>query len=86
MMKSMGMIRNVDEVGRIVLPIELRRVFNIEEKDPIEIFTEDDKIILKKYEPTCIFCGGDKNITSLNNKNICHDCIQKLSALDNSEE
>lgn len=81
-MKAMGMIRNVDEVGRIVLPIELRRAFGIDDRDPIEIFTEDDKIILKKYEPTCIFCGGDDDVRLFEGKNICGHCVKKIASLN----
>ncbi len=57
MMKSTGIVRKVDELGRIVLPVECRRVMEIEDKDALEVFVEDNTIILKKYEPACIFCG-----------------------------
>ena len=57
-MKSTGIIRKVDDLGRIVLPIELRRVLDIAERDELEIFMENDRIILQKYEPACIFCGS----------------------------
>lgn len=56
-MKATGIVRKVDELGRIVLPIELRRTLDIEIKDPIEIFVDDEYILLKKYEPACIFCA-----------------------------
>ena len=78
-MKSIGIVRKVDELGRVVLPVELRRTFNIEEKDALEIYTEDDCIILKKYNPSCIFCGNTENIVQFNNKNVCADCINELS-------
>lgn len=58
MMKSTGIVRKVDELGRIVLPVECRRVMEIEDKDALEVFVEDNTIILKKYEPACIFCGS----------------------------
>ena len=61
-MKATGIVRKVDELGRIVLPIELRRTLDIEIKDPIEIFVDDEYILLKKYEPACIFCGNAKNV------------------------
>lgn len=77
-MKSIGIVRKVDELGRIVLPIELRRKFDIEEKDALEIYTEDDCIILKKYEPSCIFCGDAKDIFQFNGKNICHSCAKTI--------
>ena len=59
-MKSVGIVRKVDELGRIVIPVELRRKFGIDIKDSMEIYTEDNCIILKKYEPSCIFCGDAK--------------------------
>ncbi len=78
-MKSLGIVRKVDELGRIVLPIELRRKFDIDVRDSLEIYTEDDKIILKKYEPSCVFCGNSDNVINYNGKNICPDCITKLN-------
>ena len=77
-MKSTGIVRKVDELGRIVLPIELRRTLDIDIKDSIEIYVENDSIILKKYEPTCIFCGNSKELTLFNEKNICSKCLEKL--------
>ena len=61
-MKSTGIVRKVDELGRIVLPIELRRTLGIEEKDRIEIFVDGESIILRKYQPACIFCDNAKDI------------------------
>lgn len=80
-MKSTGIIRKVDDLGRIVLPIELRRTLDIAERDELEIFMENDRIVLQKYEPACIFCGSARNVTAFNRKNICGDCIQKLREL-----
>ncbi len=77
-MKSTGIVRKVDELGRIVLPIELRRTLDIDIKDSLEIYVENDSIVLKKYEPTCIFCGNSNNLITFNDKNICHDCLDKL--------
>ena len=77
-MKSTGIVRKVDELGRIVLPVEIRRVLNIEVKDPIEIFLDDDTIVLKKYESSCIFCGNIKENIIYKNKHICKDCLNKL--------
>ncbi len=77
-MKSTGIVRKVDELGRIVLPIELRRTLDIAEKDALEIFVDGDNIILHKYHPSCIFCESIKNIVSYKGKNICPDCIKKL--------
>ena len=77
-MKSTGIVRKVDELGRIVLPIELRRTLDIDIKDSLEIYLDDSRIILKKYEPTCIFCGEGNDIVNFNDKNICKDCLGKL--------
>ena len=78
-MKSTGIVRKVDELGRIVLPIELRRTLDIDIKDSLEIYVENDAIILKKYEPTCIFCGNSKELITFNDKNICENCLKKLT-------
>lgn len=77
-MKSTGVVRRIDELGRIVLPIEIRKNLCIDNRDAVEIFVENDKIILKKYEPACIFCGNADNVTMFGGKLICHDCIAKL--------
>lgn len=78
-MKSTGVVRKVDELGRIVLPIELRRTLGIEEKDRIEIFVDGESIILRKYQPACIFCDNAKDIINYKGKNICPDCIRAMS-------
>lgn len=78
-MKSTGTVRKVDELGRIVLPIELRRTLGIEEKDRIEIFVDGESIILRKYQPACIFCDNAKDIINYKGKNICPDCIRAMS-------
>lgn len=78
-MKSTGIVRKVDELGRIVIPMELRRTFSIEIKDPLEIYVDEDKIILAKYEPACIFCGGSHNMQSFKEKNVCGSCASELS-------
>ena len=77
-MRSTGVVRKLDELGRIVLPIELRRTFEIAEKDALEIYVDGDTIILKKYEPACIFCGDAKNVTVYKGKNICPKCMRDL--------
>ena len=78
-MKSTGIVRKIDELGRIVLPMELRRSYNLNIKDSLEIYTEGDAIILKKYEPCCIFCGGSTNISKYKGKNICEKCKKEIS-------
>ena len=80
-MKSTGIIRKVDELGRVVIPIEIRNQFNIAEKDPIEIYVDGSSIVLKKYEPNCIFCGSTENLINYNDKLICEDCSKKISKL-----
>ncbi|MGI6727340.1 MAG: AbrB/MazE/SpoVT family DNA-binding domain-containing protein [Anaerovoracaceae bacterium] len=80
-MKATGIVRKVDELGRIVLPIELRRTLDIEIKDPIEIYVDGDYILLKKYEPACIFCGNAKDVKRIRDKNVCSDCIKELQNL-----
>lgn len=78
-MKSTGIVRKVDELGRIVLPIELRRTLGIGEKDRIEIFVDGESIILRKYQPACIFCDNAKDIINYKGKNICPDCIRAMN-------
>ena len=77
-MKSTGIVRKVDELGRVVLPIELRRTLDIAEKDSLEIYVDGNTIILKKYEPACIFCGNAKDVISYKVKNICSNCMDEL--------
>ena len=78
-MKSTGIVRKVDELGRIVLPIEMRRNLDIAERDSLEIYVDGDSIILRKYQPACVFCDNTRGIISFKGKNICPDCIAKLS-------
>lgn len=77
-----GVARKVDQLGRIVLPIELRRNLDIvEERDALEVFIDEEKIVLKKYEPACIFCGDARNIYSFKGKNICMNCIDDIKEI-----
>ncbi len=81
-MKSTGIVRKVDELGRIVLPIELRRTLDIDVRDPLEIYIEgNDTIILKKYQPTCVFCGESNGIRNFKGKNVCEACVKALLEL-----
>lgn len=77
-MKSTGIVRKLDELGRVVLPIELRRTMDLSIHDTVEIFVEDDRIILKKYHPACIFCGDARNVTTFKGKLVCANCLQEL--------
>lgn len=78
-MKATGIVRRVDELGRIVLPVELRRTLDIEEKDQLEIFLEEDKIILRKFDPACLFCGGSQELVTYKGKNVCQRCLDALN-------
>ena len=78
-MKSIGIVRKFDELGRIVLPIELRNKMDINTKDSVEIFVDNDKIILKKYQPCCVFCGNADNVTMFKGKLVCRDCIEEMT-------
>jgi len=77
-MKSTGIVRKIDELGRIVLPIEIRNTMDIKNGDGLEIYVDENKIILKKYEPACVFCGNADNVTYYKGKLICIDCIETL--------
>lgn len=81
-MKSTGIVRRVDELGRIVLPIEMRRTLDIAEKDALEIFVDGENIILRKYQAACIFCGKSRVVVEFNGKNICPECVAKLKQLN----
>ena len=80
-MKSTGIVRKVDELGRIVLPIELRRTLEIAERDALEIYVEGSTVILKKYEPACIFCGDAKDVINYQGRNICRKCLDELKKI-----
>jgi len=77
-MKSTGVVRKIDELGRIVLPMEIRKTMDINSKDAVEIFVDNNKIILQKYMPACIFCGNADNVTYYKSKLICNECLEKL--------
>ena len=79
-MKTTGIVRQMDSLGRIVLPIELRRPLDIAQKDSLEIYVEGNQIILKKYEPTCIFCDNSRDVVVFKGKNVCPKCLAELKA------
>ncbi len=80
-MKSTGIIRKVDNLGRIVLPVELRRQLDIDVKSDVEIFVDGGQVILRKYAPNCVFCGSTENLVEFEGKNVCVTCVGKLAAL-----
>ena len=77
-MKSTGIVRRIDDLGRVVLPIELRRTLNLEVRDPVEIFIEGDAIVLRKYDAGCLFCGSPRELLSYRGKQICRSCLRQL--------
>ena len=81
-MKSTGIVRNVDELGRIVIPKEMRKKMGIASSDPLEIYVEADKIILTKYVTSCSFCESGEETTDFKGKKICKACLQELKVLN----
>lgn len=77
-MKSTGIVRKIDELGRIVLPIELRRTLDIGEKDALEIYVDQDSVILKKYKSSCVFCGSNENLVDFKGKAVCAECLAAI--------
>jgi len=79
MLKSIGVVRKLDSLGRIVIPMEVRQANDIKHNDPIEVFTDDEKIVLRKYEPACIFCNNAENVTDYHGKLICKTCLKEIN-------
>lgn len=77
-MKSTGIVRKIDSLGRVVIPIELRKTMELNENDAVEIFTEGNSIVFKKYAVSCVFCGSSKEVVSYKDKCICNKCIEQL--------
>lgn len=77
-MKETGVTRSLDSLGRVVIPIEIRRRFGIKEDELLEFYVEDDKIILKKFVNSCVFCGSRDNISSFKNECVCAECLREL--------
>ena len=80
-MKATGIVSPVDPLGRVVIPVELRRTLNIKTDDSLEVFVDGEYIMLKKYEPACIFCGNAKDVENIHGKNVCKDCLEELKKL-----
>lgn len=81
MLKSTGVVRKLDQLGRIVLPKELGTVLNLKEKDALEIYVDGEQIILKKYEPACVFCGDAREVVNYRGKNICKKCLEEMKSI-----
>ena len=81
-MKSTGIVRQLDQLGRIVIPKGLRTTFDLKEKDPVQIFVEGEDIILRKYQPACIFCNDAADMVVFEGKNVCRSCLKKLKGID----
>ena len=78
-MKATGIVRSVDSLGRIVLPVELRRTLGIDIKDPVEIFVDGSQIVMQKYQPTCIFCDSHKGVKEYKGAKVCEDCMAAVT-------
>lgn len=76
--KSTGIIRKIDELGRVVVPMSIRQTLGLNERDPVEIFVEGERIILQKQQCTCVFCGGTEELTLFAGKNVCASCLNEL--------
>lgn len=81
-MRSTGIVRKVDSLGRIVIPMELRRSLEIREDDPVSISVYGEAIVLKKYRPFCTFCGNTESIRTFKNKNVCSDCLSLIKKIN----
>ncbi|MGB4593618.1 MAG: AbrB/MazE/SpoVT family DNA-binding domain-containing protein [Coriobacteriia bacterium] len=77
-MSDTGIVRRVDDLGRIVIPMELRRTLGINVKDPISISVEGDRVILEKYRDACVICGNQENISEIKGRNVCADCVTAI--------
>ena len=81
-MKSTGVVRPIDSLGRFVLPKEIRDVLDLNPKDPVEVFVDGEKVILKKYQPSCLFCQNADDVVYFKGKLICTDCLKAIKALE----
>ena len=80
-MKSTGFVKKIDDLGRILIPKEIRSSMELDNKDSLEIFIESDRIILQKYQPSCIFCKNADNVVFFEGRRICAECLSKLKSL-----
>ncbi len=77
-MKNVGIVREVDRLGRVVIPIEFRNVLGLESESPVEIFATNDRIVIKKYHEKCIFCGNDDGLFKIHDLPVCINCINEI--------
>ncbi len=80
-MKSTGIIRRIDELGRFVIPMEMRNKLDISNNDSLEIYVEGTSIILKKHQPDCVFCVSSKNVINYKGKNVCEKCLNEMKKM-----
>lgn len=80
-MHDTGIVRRVDDLGRIVIPMELRRTLGIHVKDPMAIYVEGDRIILEKHRDVCTICGANENISNVKGRPVCADCVQTVKTM-----
>jgi AbrB family transcriptional regulator, transcriptional pleiotropic regulator of transition state genes len=80
-MKPAGVVRKVDQLGRIVLPKSLRKRYQMNEGDPVEILVQGDHIILERYRPRCVFCSSMEGIVDFKEKQICSDCLREMDRM-----
>ena len=78
-MRSLGIVRKMDQLGRLVIPKETRKMFNLNEGEPVEIFTDEDKIIIRKYNPGCHRCGSLDHLTEVLGLKICPKCLKEFA-------
>lgn len=79
-MKPIGVVRKVDQLGRIVLPKSLRKRYEMNEGDPVEILVQGDHIILEKFKPRCVFCANDEKVGNYLGRHVCTNCMNELQA------
>lgn len=87
MLRDTGIVRHFDRLGRVVVPVETRRMLGFEERDPVEIYInlEDGSVVLKRYAPGCVFCGAGERLLKFRGQLVCRECLQKVCATDDPD-
>ena len=80
-MKATGVVRKIDPLGRLVIPIEVRRMLGLRENEPVEMFIDGTKVVIQKYVPACIICGSLADVHTIDDKNICDICVEKIKKM-----